>query len=103
MVADTPPGTLYEGVRQLRGIALLGDAYVVFDRVVCDAAAHHRPLPVGQGPGRRSDSRPAPGSRAGENPGGRAVQGHRRRPCGKELRVDFENGLKSCGWSPIRT
>ena len=36
MVADTPPGTLYEGVRQLRGIALLGDAYVVFDRVVCE-------------------------------------------------------------------
>ena len=36
-VAQTDPqATLFKGVRQLRGIALLGDAYVVFDRVVCD-------------------------------------------------------------------
>jgi hypothetical protein len=36
VVQTDPTATLYEGVRQLRGIALLGGAYVVFDRVECD-------------------------------------------------------------------
>lgn len=37
VVQTDPKATLFEGVRQVRGIALLGDAYVVFDRVECDA------------------------------------------------------------------
>ncbi|MBM4030810.1 MAG: hypothetical protein FJ291_03395 [Planctomycetes bacterium] len=94
VVATDPAAPLYEGVSQLRGIALLGEAYVVFDRVVCD-----RPLTIDRyqyGKGKATlglkaeplaaapPKLPAAG-RFTEIIGG---------ACGKELRVDFGNALK---------
>lgn len=37
VVATDPAAPLFAGVQQIRGIALVGGAYVVFDRAVCDA------------------------------------------------------------------
>jgi len=92
VVADSPPGTLYEGVRQLRAIALLGDAYVVFDRVVCE-----QPRTIDRyqwGKGRPTFAfKTEPATPAGIPKAGRfqEIEGG---GCGKELRLDFANGLK---------
>jgi len=94
VVATDPKATLYEGVQQLRGIALLGDAYVVFDRVVCEQPRTIDRYQYGQGKAAlafRAEPPAAPLPKLPER--GRfteVVSG----PAGKELRIDFGNDLK---------
>ena len=92
VVANNPPGTLYEGVRQLRGIALLGDAYVVFDRVVCD-----KPRTVDRyqwGKGKAALAFKAEPATPAKIPEAGRYKDIVAGPCGKEMRLDFANGLK---------
>jgi len=93
VVTDNPAAPLFAGVRQLRGIALLGDAYVVFDRVVSDEP---RTLDRYQyGRGKATLGFPA-AALAGPPPLipeiGRFTE-IRGGPCGRELRLSFENNL----------
>jgi len=94
-VVATIPGTpLYKGVSQVRGIALIEDLYVVFDRVECGVPRTIDRYQYGKGKAvlkfetgelaALPEHRPAKGEFS-QMEGGR---------CGKELRVDFANGLK---------
>ena len=93
VVQTDPTAPRFEGVRQLRGIVILGDAYVVLDRVECAAprtidryqyagpatlgfaaAAPAKPLAALSEKGRFTD----------------VVAG----PAGSEMRIDFGGGLK---------
>lgn len=92
VVADNPPGTLYEGVRQLRAIALLGDAYVVFDRVVCD-----QPRTIDRyqwGKGKAALAFKAEPATPAKIPEAGRYKDIDAGPCSREMRIDFENGLK---------
>ena len=48
VVRSDPRAPLYPGVAQWRCIALVGDAYVVFDRVACEAYAIGRARDTGR-------------------------------------------------------
>jgi hypothetical protein len=93
VVATDPKAPLYEGVSQLRGIALVGDAYVVFDRVSADRPMTIDRYQYGQGKAtlklaaQKAESLPhLPKLGAFTSVEGGA--------CGKELRVDFGTGLR---------
>lgn len=93
VVQTDPTATLFAGVRQLRGIAILGDAYVVFDRVVCDT-----PCTIDRyqyaGPANLKFAAAAPATPLTKlNEKGRftdVLTG----AAGKEMRIDFGGGLK---------
>ena len=94
VVATDPAAPLFEGVRQVRGIALVGDAYVVFDRVVCD-----RPRTIDRyqyGPGQAVLHFPTAAPAAplpAVNEKGRftdVVAG----AAGREMRIDFGGDLR---------
>ena len=94
VVATDPKATLYEGVRQLRGIALLGDAYVVFDRVVCDGPRTIDRYQYGQGKAALAFKTEPPAAPLPKLPErGRFIEVVSG-PAGKELRIDFGNDLK---------
>lgn len=94
VVATDPRAQLFEGVRQLRGIALLGDAYVVFDRVTCDAPRTIDRYQYGQGQAVLKFPAVAPAAPLGRlNAKGMfsdVVSGL----AGKELRIDFGGDLR---------
>jgi hypothetical protein len=94
VVQTDPAATLFEGVWQLRGIALLGDAYVVFDRVECDAPRTIDRYQYGQGQADLKFTAVAPAAPLAKlNEKGKffeAVSG----PAGKEMRIDFGGDLK---------
>lgn len=94
VVADDPTATLYEGVRQLRGIALLGDAYMVFDRVTCDQPRTIDRYQYGRGKAALRFKAEAPAQAPAKLPEVGRFTDILGGPCGKELRVDFENALK---------
>ncbi len=93
VVASDPKAPLYEGVSQLRGIALIEGCYVVFDRVASD-----KPRTIDRyqyGVGKAALKFDAKKAEALPNlPKRGAFAGIEGGPCGKELRVDFANGLK---------
>lgn len=94
VITTDPTAPLYNGVAQLRGIAILGETYVIFDRVTANkpvtidryqygknlAALQFKAAPV---------AAPLPHL----NPHGHFtnIEGG---ACGNELRVDFDNGLQ---------
>jgi len=94
VVATNPASPLYDGVAQLRCVALLEDSFVVFDRVACDRPRTIDRYQYGKGTARlhakASPVEPLPQAlpKAGAFS---QIQGG---PCGKELRVDFENLLR---------
>lgn len=94
VVATDPQATLFAGVWQLRGIALLGEAYVVFDRVVCATPHTIDRYQYGQGQAELKFAAAAPAAPLAKlNEKGRftdVVAG----AVGKELRIDYGNGLK---------
>jgi hypothetical protein len=93
VVATDPKAPLYEGVSQLRGIALVGDAYVVFDRVSADRPMTIDRYQYGQGKATlKLDAKKAEALPALPKLG--AFSDIEGGPCGRELRVDFANGLK---------
>jgi len=93
VVVTDPKAPLYEGVSQLRGIALIDDAYVVFDRVRAEAPRTIDRYQYGQGKASmklktaKVEALPHLPRRGGFT----GIEGG---PCGKELRLDFGNGLK---------
>ncbi len=94
VVATNPVSPLYEGVSQLRCIALLDDSFVVFDRVTCDRPRTIDRYQYGKGTAllgfKAGPIEPLPQAlpKAGAFS---QIQGG---PCGKEIRIDFENALK---------
>ncbi|MBM4036981.1 MAG: hypothetical protein FJ290_00580 [Planctomycetes bacterium] len=92
-VASDPKAPLYDGVAQLRGIALIEGAYIVFDRVTCEKARTFDRYQYGQGKATlRFDAKKlADLPRLPKRGAFTEIEGG---PCGKELRVDFANGLK---------
>ncbi len=93
VVASDPKAPLYEGVSQLRGIALIEGAYIVFDRLSADKPRTFDRYQYGQGKAtlkfdvKKANALPHLPKRGAftEIEGG---------PCGRELRVDFAGGLK---------
>ena len=92
-VATNPETPFYEGVSQLRCVAVIEDVYVVLDRVVCDKARTIDRYQYGKGIAKlqfktqKHDALsclPEPGEFS-QLEGGK---------CGRELRVHFPNGLK---------
>ncbi len=80
--------SLYEGVTQLRGIALIGDAYIVFDRVNADQPRTFDRYQYGPG---AATLTPAGGQVASLPllPGIGRFIGLAGGPCGREARVTF--------------
>lgn len=95
VVASDPERPLYDGVAQLRCIALLGDAYIVFDRVVCDAPRTIDRYQYGKGKAQlKVDSaQPVDGSLPATPEAG-GFQNLHGGACGETLRIDFTGGLK---------
>jgi len=86
--AQTP---LYKGVTQVRAIALLGDQYVVFDRVTCADAHTIDRYQWGQGTvNLRFDARLVEDGKLEMLPKQGRFRQMQGGPCGKELCVDFE-------------
>jgi len=94
VVATDPQAPFYEGVQQLRGIALLGGCFVIFDRVTAAAPRTIDRYQYGASP---AVLKPEAGP-AAEPPPCLPAKGAftdiRGGPCGKELRIDFANSLK---------
>jgi len=94
VVASDPKAPLVDGVSQLRGIALVEGAYVVFDRVSAEVPRTFDRYQYGQGKATlRLDAKKleAPPPHLPKRGGFTDIEGG---PCGKELRVDFANGLR---------
>ena len=95
VVATDPKAPLYDGVAQLRGIALIEGCYVVFDRVSAETPRVFDRYQYSRG--RASLKFDAKRIEAlAHLPKRGAFTGIEGGPCGKELRVDFANGLKMC-------
>jgi hypothetical protein len=93
VVATDPKATLYAGVRQLRGIALLRDAYVVFDRVVCEQPRTIDRYQYGQGKSVFTFPLQTPAAPPGKLPEAGYFTEVVTGAAGKELRIGFENDL----------
>jgi hypothetical protein len=94
VVATSPETPFYEGVAQVRGIALVEGFFVVFDRVECDKPHTIDRYQYGKAPAslkfQTAKIEPLPGclpklGNFTQMEGGK---------CGKEIRIDFKNGLK---------
>ncbi|HUT35356.1 MAG TPA: hypothetical protein VNE39_17850 [Planctomycetota bacterium] len=93
VVASDPKAPLFEGVAQLRGIALIEGCYVVFDRVSSDKPHTFDRYQYGQGKAAlKLDAKKLEG--LPNLPKRGAFTDIEGGPCGKELRVEFGNGLK---------
>jgi hypothetical protein len=93
-VATDPANPFFEGVNQLRGIALLGKYYIVFDRVKADKPRTIDRFQYGQGKALlKFDSQKMESPLQYPPPIGtfKDVEGG---ACGKEVRIDFGNNLK---------
>ena len=94
VVTTEPTAPFYEGVSQVRGIALVGDCYIVFDRVSADKPRTIDRYQYGQGraafkfDAQKIGAQPPHLHESGVF---KVLEGG---PCGKELRVDFGNDLK---------
>lgn len=93
VVATDPKATLYEGVRQLRGIALIGDAYVVLDRVVCDKPRTIDRYQYGEGKGTFAFPLQATATPPVKLPEAGRFTDVVTGAAGKEARLGFENSL----------
>lgn len=94
VVSTLPETPLYKGVSQVRGIALIEGLYVVFDRVECEAPRTIDRYQYGKGKAVlrfETGKLEAPPEQVPERGEFSQMEGGK---CGKELRVDFENGLK---------
>jgi hypothetical protein len=94
VVASDPAGPLYEGVRQLRCIALIRDWYVVFDHVEANRRCTIDRYQYGLPPAKLLfAAKPLEGlpPRVPEAGVFSQMEGG---PCGREVRVDFGGGLK---------
>ena len=84
---------LYDGVKQLRGVAIAGSAYVVFDQISMD-----RPRVVDRYQYGRGDAKlyleSGPVEALEELPESGEFSHITGGQCGRELRLDFANGLK---------
>ncbi|MFP4029819.1 MAG: alginate lyase family protein [Candidatus Brocadiia bacterium] len=95
VVGSDPERPFYEGVSQLRCIALVGDAYIVFDRVQADSPHTIDRYQYGRGQaklkfdGVRSIEKELP-----DLPEWGNFPQIRGGTCNGKLRVDFANGLK---------
>ena len=95
VVGNDPERPFYEGVDQLRCIALLGDAYVVFDRVLAGSPRTIDRYQYGRGKvalkfdGVREIDKDLP-----HLPERGSFSGIRGGACGRKLRVDYGNGLR---------
>jgi len=94
VVATDPKATLYEGVRQLRGIALLDDSYVVLDRVVCDQPRTIDRYQYGQGKAAFTVPLQASAKPPAKLPAAGSFTEIGTGAAGKELRIGFEKDLK---------
>ncbi len=93
VVADDPDAPLFEGVRLLRGIALLGDAYVVFDRVVAETPRTIDRYQYGKGTAKLHFPAAPPDTPLANLPeAGRFSNLQTGQAC-QELRIDFQNHL----------
>lgn len=93
-VRSDPKAPLFKGVSHLRCIALVGDAYVVFDRVVCEAPRTVDRYQWGQGVAKLQFKTQSVESPPGNLPELGRFTGIEGGKCGRELCVDFANGLK---------
>ena len=93
-VVTDPASPFFEGVSQLRGVALLDTCYIVFDRITADRPRTIDRFQYGQGKAllkfssRKTESpiqNPPPIGTFKDVEGG---------ACGKEARIDFGNNLK---------
>ncbi|MFW6107273.1 MAG: hypothetical protein ACOC8A_01135 [bacterium] len=93
VVATDPQAPLYPGVSQLRGIALVDGAYVVFDRVEAERPRTIDRYQYGRGEATLDcDAPPVPQlDHVPERGRFCAIHGG---PCGKELRAHWPNGLR---------
>ncbi|MBM4030686.1 MAG: hypothetical protein FJ291_02750 [Planctomycetes bacterium] len=93
LIGTDPKAPLYDGVSQLRGIALIEGAYIVFDRVASDKPRTFDRYQYGVGKAAlKFDAKKA--AALPHLPKRGAFSGVEGGPCGKELRVDFAGGLK---------
>ena len=94
VLATSPDAPFYEGVKQIRGVALLDDSFVVFDRVTCDRPRTIDRYQHGRG-GATLKTRMTPLAdppvHLPQHSDFTRIEGG---PAGKALRVDFGNGLK---------
>lgn len=94
VVGIDPPSSFYPGVRQVRGVAIAGDCYVVFDRLSADNPHTFDRYQYGRDQAKlRCRLSPAADPVAGIPKAGEFTQ-IQSGPCGKTLRADFKNGLK---------
>lgn len=93
VVAVDPKAPLYDGVSHLRGIALIEGCYVVFDRLSAERPRTFDRYQYGLGRATlRLDAKKVEALPHLPKRGAfREIEGG---PCGKELRVDFANGLR---------
>jgi hypothetical protein len=94
VVATHPKAPFYEGVRQVRGIALVEDFFVVFDRIDCDRPRTIDRYQYGKGVPRMSFKAAALPALPSLPERG-AFNAFKGGNCGKDLRIDFTgNDLK---------
>jgi len=94
VVSTKPAAPLYEGVSQLRCIALIEDVYVVFDRVACDKPRTIDRYQYGKGTATlefKTEPLQAPPPSVPEAGIFSRMEGGK---CGAELRIDFQNDLR---------
>jgi len=89
--AETP---LYPGVRQVRGIALIGDAYVVFDRIDAENPRTVDRYQYGPGSGPALHPEGGPVEMLPALPEIGRFKGIEGGAAGREARVDFGGGLR---------
>ena len=94
LVATDPAAPLYDGVQQLRGIALIEGCYVVFDVVRADRPCTIDRYQHGRGKLNLHVKTAVPGSPVAHLPAHGAFSAIETAPCGGELRIDFGNHLR---------
>ena len=94
VVATDPQMTFYEGVDQLRCIALLGGSYVVFDRVVADKPHTIDRYQYGKPTAALGFKSAALEALPPGVPKGGVFSQMEGGPCGRELRIDFGDSLR---------
>jgi phage FluMu protein Com len=95
IVASDPEDPFYAGVDHLRCIALLGEAYVVFDRVVAETPRTIDRYQYGRGGvNLRFEGVETIEGDLPHLPERGSFSGIRGGDCGRELRIDYGNGLR---------
>lgn len=93
VVATEPSAPLYEGVSQLRAIALIGESFVVLDRIISEKPRTIDRYQYGKGTAKLSfNAKPLPALKHLPEKGHFSqILGGK---CGREILVEFGNGLK---------